>query len=226
MLNPRDIENVEINERNFVDISNIKNIEDPLYYDLEDPKDYKKFILNIKRLVRSSIEYKDLVAHVKENYFNNTSGINSIDTDVKCELHHIPFTLEDIIELVYCRNKDLNLPNDIISISRDILDLHFNSLIGLYNLNRTEHEMIHNNTLFIPLQCIYGNVVEFVNIFKNYMSEYQIDIFETYLKMSNELNDKIMNKEYFDIKYLNTNMNSNLEKLNDYLINKINNYNN
>lgn len=225
MLNPRDIENVEINERNLVDVSNITFMEDPLYYNLDDPKEYKKYIANIKRLVRSSMEYKDLVSHIKNNYFNNTSGINSYEVDVKCELHHLPFTMEDIIELVYCYNKDNNKSIDLIDMTRDILELHFNGLVGLYNLTRTEHAMIHNNTLFIPVQCLYGNIYEFVKIFEHYMTEYQKEIIDIYFQMSNELNGNIMNKEYFDIKYMNTNMNTNLEKLNNYLIEKINDYN-
>ena len=227
MLNPREIEKIEINTKNDLNLTNIPDIGDINYYDLDDPKDYRKYINNIKRLVRGSIEYKDLVKHVKDKYFNNYSGLSfENEVEVKCELHHVPFTLEDIIELVYLKNKEIGISTDLIDMSREVLELHFQGIVGLYNLNRTEHEMIHNNTIFIPLQCIYGNVVKFFEIFKDYMSDYQIEVFENYQKMSKEFNNKIMNNEYFDINYFKTNLNTvdKLKELNDFLNSKINNY--
>lgn len=226
MLNPRDIQSVEINERNVVDINNLGYINDPVYFDLEDPKEYRKYIQCIKRMVRSSIEYKDLVHEIKNRYFDNSSGISyNPDIQVRTELHHLPFTLEDIIELVYLKNKDLLLSTDPIDMTVEILILHFDGLIGLYNLDETEHEMIHNNAIFVPLDSIYGRVRDFYNIFKKYMSEYQIEVYENCEKLSTELkkDNRILNREYFDVKPLNVNMND--LKNTECIDNILNNYN-
>lgn len=227
MLNPREIQKFEIENKNKINVNNLAEIEDTLYYALDDPKEYRKYIINIKNIIRRSIEYKDLVNHVKLNYFNNASGIDGdcgLDVPIKTELHHVPLVLEDIVELVYVKNLNEGKSVDMIDIAIEVLNLHFDGLVGLYNLTETEHEMIHNNTLFIPLQCIYGNVKEFMNLFEEYTTDYQKEVFEYYEKLSEECKD-IMNKEYFDIEYYNINMISKdqIQEISKILLDKINN---
>lgn len=203
ILDVREIESVEINTNNLLKY-NTKIIDEPLYFDLDDEKEFRKYLKYIKNLIRSSIEYKDYVNYVKNFVFNNHSGFDPNIQDenkVRTELHHVPFTLEDIILVVYKKNLDMKRSLDPIDIAEEVMELHFNNIVGVYNLNQTQHELIHNNALFIPINIIFGNVNEFYEMYKKYLDDYQLELYDNYLKLSKEVMDKgeIYNKEYFDI---------------------------
>jgi hypothetical protein len=61
-----------------------------------------KFIQQIEKIVRSSLEYKEMVEFLKENadfsnckFYVNITGSKKI----KIEIHHTPFTLFDIVSI-------------------------------------------------------------------------------------------------------------------------------
>ena len=74
-------------------------------YDLFDEKDFRKFINDVKKSVRNSLEYRQYVQYLRQymnmnecSYFQN---VNNMETSkIKIEIHHSPYTLEDIVRTV------------------------------------------------------------------------------------------------------------------------------
>ena len=75
---------------------------------LVNEKERIKFIKHIEKIIRMSYEYKEYINYLKEEY-NMTfcSVYENINRDnipkVRIEIHHEPFTLYDIVNIVLCR---------------------------------------------------------------------------------------------------------------------------
>lgn len=163
-------------------------------YDLNVEKSYKKYILDIKRDVRTSFEYSHLIAFLKENldmnkcsFFKNVSGENS--RRIKIEIHHDPFTIEDIIRIVAKKRIDLGENTDVPMVAKEVAFLHYNLLVGLIPLSTTVHEMVGNGFLFVPTTKVFGRYREFVKLYDDYILPEQKDVLERieeYTKVYNE----------------------------------------
>jgi hypothetical protein len=60
-------------------------------------------------------------------------------------------------------------------------------MVGLIPLSVTVHELVHNGNLFIPLQNVYGNYLQFLEEYGEYVSDSIKSLLETKLRMSKEL---------------------------------------
>ena len=86
-------------------------------YDLFDEKEKKRYIEDVKKSVRSSYEYHAMVAYLKENMdMRRCSFLENVQNygngcKVRIELHHHPFTLEDIVQIVSLYKKIFGLCN-------------------------------------------------------------------------------------------------------------------
>lgn len=195
------------------------DIED---YDLLDPKEFKKYILNIKRLIRGSFEYRQMVKYLRENLNMNKcsfyANVNNIDTfKIKIHLHHEPFCLEDIVSIVYNKRCQYGESLEENMVAKEVMFLHYKLMIGLIPLAETVHELVHNSYLFIPLDRVYGKIDEFYNMYEEFMTPEQKDIYERCREYTKEYNKhvsdlRVLGKHYiyvdmtgaYDIPELNT----------------------
>jgi hypothetical protein len=70
----------------------------------DDEKQKTKFIKDIERIVRSSLEYRNYIKFLKtEALINYCSVLNKLPDDIvnsiSIEMHHYPFTLYDIASI-------------------------------------------------------------------------------------------------------------------------------
>lgn len=143
-------------------------------YDLNIPKEYEKFILDVKKECRSSFEYSHYMGFLKENldmnkcsFLENVTGQNS--RRIHIEIHHDPFTIEDIIRIVvrkrlcYC---ELMEPEQV---AKEVMYLHYKLMIGLIPLSKTVHQLVGNNYLFVPTTHIFGNYKAFVEAYNEFI---------------------------------------------------------
>ena len=159
------------------------------FQDYYDDALIKKFIKNTERLVRQSHEYNQYLAMIKENYNilnydNILSHINSDDAEI--EIHHYPFSLYDIVDILmnyHLFNKD-NFTS--FSIAQEVMNLHFAQKIGFVPLSKTNHELAHAGQLFISTKQIFGNWEEFATKFASGMSEEQRAKVEESKKMTEQ----------------------------------------
>ena len=151
---------------------------------LDSDRDKVKYIKRIEQLIRSSMEYRDYIAYLKEYvnmkkcaFFSNVE--NDQGSRVRIEIHHEPFTLYDIVKTVINKYIDECIPLNDLFIADEVLELHYRNKVGLIPLSKSLHQIVHNsNEIVIPLQLIYGNYQDFIDEYKDYIDEEMIEKLE------------------------------------------------
>jgi len=143
-------------------------------FDLNDEKEFSKYLFTIEKLVRNSTEYKTWMKYLRDyvdmnkcSYFSN---INNIDTTkVRIELHHEPLSLYDIVVTVYNKRVHFRESLEMEMVAKEVMYHHYVMDIGIIPLCETVHELVHNNYLFVPSTHVFGNFRKFVNDYKDFM---------------------------------------------------------
>lgn len=166
---------------------------------LLDTKATLDCIRKVERFVRSSQEYRQYIAYLrKEIDMTMCSFFNKITTKgarkVSIEVHHEPFTLFDITQIVVAKWVQQQKPINILLIAEEVAKIHYQGRVGLIPLSLTVHELVHEGKIFIPLQNVYGNYVDFVKEYSDYIPEETLAVLEAKLGFS-----KKMTKEDFSI---------------------------
>ena len=190
-----DIEVVQ-NQQSF-EKSNILNIEDIVYdiedYDLFNEKDFKKYINDIEKIVRQSREYKTFIQYLR-NFMNMNHSlfmpnVSNIDTTkIKIELHHTPFTLYDIVMTIFNKRKDNDEPLSCFLVAKEVCYIHYFLYVGLIPLSKTEHKLVHNQSLFVPIDKVLGRYDRFIEMYDKYIPEDAMARYNTYKEMTNNYN--------------------------------------
>lgn len=168
-------------------------------YDIYSDKDFKKYIQDVEREVRSSIEYKRAIRYLKDYMGMNESAFfddisSEHDNKISIELHHSPFTLFDIALIVFNKRLYYGETLELQATSKEVTKLHYYLVVGLVALTKTEHELVHSSFLFVPANKVLGNYGKFIDYYKNFMTPEQIDIIDrieeysmTYNQAQNEI---------------------------------------
>ena len=172
----------------------------------DDEKQKTKFIKDIERIVRSSLEYRNYIKFLKtEALMNYCSVLNKLPDDVinniSIEMHHYPFTLYDITNAVLDRHLQCGLNFSKLSIANEIMDLHYNNQIGLVPLTETAHELAHSNTIELSSKLIFGDYERFINIYELFLEPNKIQFVRILQEKSLLNNDYFIevNKDVFEI---------------------------
>lgn len=167
---------------------------------INSDKDKVKFIKRCEKVIRSSNEYRDYVAFLKENidmdkcaFWKNVSSENS--KRVKIEIHHEPFTLFDIVSVVVERFLDQGYPLNDLLIADEVMELHYANMVGLIPLSKTIHQIVHNSTkIRIPLNMVYGDYTSFLT-----SEKYEPYVDELFEKLEIKINEtKNLTEANFD----------------------------
>ena len=149
-----------------------------------DDKEYKRFIKNVERLVRGSIEYKEWVSFGKFTLgydYCLFSLENDQETD-DIEIHHHPFTLYDIVDLVAAKKIMNGEKFCTLNVAEEVLKLHYELKIGFVPLSGTLHKKYHNGFLAIPREFILG---DYQYLLKNFpLSDEQREKIQSKLSVS------------------------------------------
>jgi len=123
-----------------------------------DEKVYKKFVKSCKTIIRQSIEYKDWVKYIKFSLgYDYCSMTKESAHEVTLDLHHHPFSLENIVKLVIDRLLTERGKVTSFDVSKYVMQLHYDNNIGYVLLVKTLHEKFHNGFLDIPIELVHGN---------------------------------------------------------------------
>jgi hypothetical protein len=169
-------------------------------YDIYSDKDFKRFIFDVEREVRGSIEYKRLIKFLKDNMGLNESpfqeNITSRDGNrISMELHHTPFTLFDISLIVFNKRLYYNESLELEAVAKEVTKLHYYLVVGLVSLSKTEHELVHKSYLFVPCNKVMGNYGKFIDYYHKFMTPEQlelIDRIEQYSQTYNESQNEVI----------------------------------
>ena len=157
------------------------SIEPSVYLDdlglFEDKKEYIKWVIRMKKMIRDSFEYQELIYFLKRKRGMDHCGVHpnqTIHGGFRIELHHTPFCLEDIVHIVTNKRKQRGESMKMTDIANEIMELHYLGLIGLYPLCMICHYFCHSDegdALFIPLENVWGEPEKFYELYKPYATE-------------------------------------------------------
>lgn len=143
--------------------------------DILSEADYKRFIHDIESMIRSSEEYTMYKAHFYEDLKLNQCMIHSDITSemAPIEMHHGPiFNLFEIVELEIMRRFITDEPINSPEIFDSVMQLHWDEQIQVVALCVSCHKACHPKKkgvkpLFIDIRSAHGDVVGFINKYKD-----------------------------------------------------------
>lgn len=173
-------------KKDLVSTKTIKKFEDRSKIYLITPKDIK----GIERIIRGSLEYKNLIS-----YFKNTLNVNncsfyknwSLENGFNIEFHHHPFTLYDICETVINKYIEEQKFYEKLIVAKNVVQLHYDFKVGLVPLNPTAHGLVHDGKLSIHPDLILGGWETFVKEYRKFMND---DVLEKANAMRKLFKDK------------------------------------
>lgn len=194
-----------------------KDLIDVVVIDKFQPMDYSltignerektKIIKRIERHIRSSLEYRDYIAFLRENvgmdacaFFNNINKDTS--RSLRIEIHHTPFTLYDYVKIVVQKYMAEGIPLNDLYIAEEVMNLHYKNQVGLIPLSKTLHLIVHGENadkLIIPAYMIFGDYKQFIEEYQDYMDDYDFTKVEEMIKKTKELKEdsyEILEKKY------------------------------
>ena len=147
------------------------------WYNLDNKKDKDKYIKTVEKMVRSSMEYHQLIDYLKNkmgmnfcSFYHRVSRDLYPRTKISIEIHHEPFTLYDIVAIVLndtlASSPDGFSPN-MFDIASEVTELHYKGYVGLLPLSKTVHQGVHSGKVFIPLQFIDDGFNLFLKEYKD-----------------------------------------------------------
>jgi hypothetical protein len=120
----------------------------------------------IKYLFRQSFEYKNLIYFMKNTldlsycaFFPNYSYKNGFII----QLHHAPFTLDDITKTIINKYLVLNKKYNLHDICEELAIIHYTFQVGLIPLNPTVHKLVHADKIVIHPDLVFGNWEKWYN---------------------------------------------------------------
>jgi len=127
--------------------------------EFETEKEYKRFINAVKRMIRSSPEYKRWLCFLRDNLNLTVSPftLETLEETDSIEIHHHPITLEELVEIVVHNKLEKGKSFTSFDIAREVLELHYKMQVGVIPLTETEHSKYHEGNLLIPIEFVAGN---------------------------------------------------------------------
>lgn len=144
------------------------------FQDFYDDKLINKFIKSTEAIIRQSREYTNYLAMLKANYnILNFDNIQSHigESDASIEIHHYPFTLYDIVDIVMTHHVNKRENFTSFSLAKEIMELHSAHKIGFVPLTITNHQLAHDNGLFISFKQVFGDWEDFYKMYEDGISE-------------------------------------------------------
>lgn len=228
-----DPDGIQIQNSNLPDVIKVQQVVpfDTQIYNLEDDKEYENYIKDVEKEVRKSYEYRRFIKYLRENMDMNKcsflKGVSNEETfDIKIEIHHYPFSLRDICEIVIRKRSYYNEPLELQMTAKEIMMLHYKLIIGLIPLSETVHELAHSGRLFIPVDHVMGRYQIFVDIYKPFCDPQQLETLDRIEKYTEE-NSSILDTTILEQNNVLYNVSDNrfmlpeFNKINDNMLNQL-----
>lgn len=214
MRMPKNLPYNKIEENKEIKVTDIEiDLSEPHEYAYnfkpDETKDHKKYIKRLERLIRNSLEYRNYIRYIKEEYdltkcalFKNLDATKLRKT--KLNFHHYPFNLFEITDTVYksLSNFGMNIVDDMDVVER-VVELHYENKIGLVPLCVTGHELSHSGSIFIHLDLVFGNVNSFIESYYDFIDLSLIDSLNVLKDLSNSEASVDINKYIFEKNFRN-----------------------
>lgn len=162
------------------------------------------YIKMVEALIRKSKEYKDYIKFLKETLDWNKCAILSgvakgNGKKYSIEIHHEPFNLFDYVDTEITRLDMQGLYLNPFVIAENVMKFHYDGEVGLIPLAKTQHELVGDGQIFIPLQYIYHDYAKYFMENQDCISDNVKDKLAYKLKMSqkcDEYQSNVLNAEF------------------------------
>lgn len=161
---------LEYDDRKYLNLKNNFKVIQHNIYDFENDKKYSKYIQNIEKIIRTSIEYKLWILKNIDTQVCIITGLTKEDTK-EIEFHHHPYTLFRIVDGVLdrLRNKHQKEIEPLIQendeqfslnyiptfyVQWEVIELHLLDLIPYVPMLKSYHKMYHENPYEIEKEKI------------------------------------------------------------------------
>ena len=143
---------------------------------IHNNRERDKFIKTCEAYIRKSREYTRYVKFLKANMEMNRCAVlpkivQGNGKKYSIDIHHEPFELYKIVDLEIMRKEAEEEPLTISDIAREVVQMHYEGIIGLIPLSKTQHELVGSGKVFIPLQHIYQDYHVFFERYEEYIEE-------------------------------------------------------
>lgn len=169
-------------------------------------KQKDKLIKTIEKLVRGSMEYKDLIKYLR-TYINMDEceffpNFKAGKRRGMIEIHHSPYDLYSLTWIVMEKQEQEKGYIDELDVAEEVMYLHYQGMVGLIPLSVTAHELVHDGQLIVPLNCVRGKFVQFTKNYYPYIKKVSKDVDLIAMLQENiDLTRKLTTK---DLSILNT----------------------
>jgi hypothetical protein len=121
------------------------------------------------------------------------------DKHYSIELHHDPFTLFEICNIVLSKRQALGESINPFKVAEEVTELHYDGKVGLINLSVTCHELCENGKIFVPLQYMYQRYDLFCDEYEEYMDDVMKEKIRLKVEMSrkcSEIQSDVLDPEF------------------------------
>lgn len=141
----------------------------------DDEKELVRFIKKCESIIRGNDLYKNLITYIKTELSVKTCSIlSNIDTSSNnIEIHHNVLTLFDVVKIIIEYHIKNNIYFNSLSISLEVLKIHYRNILSLIPLSTTIHEYVHTHNISFPSKACLGDLLTFYNEYNQYMTEEQ-----------------------------------------------------
>lgn len=163
--------------------------------DFENEKFKVKFIKDIERIIRTSLEYRNYIKFLKTDAeLTMCTVMNRLPEDlmgrITLEMHHCPLTLFDLVDTVLNKYVVTNTTFTRISIANEVMDLHYAGWIGLVPLTKTMHQLVHSGTKVVHPADVFGDYSKFINVYSPFMEEDTLEKVKDFDKLDRSIVDR------------------------------------
>ena len=130
----------------------------------DDDKAKTKFIKNVEKTVRSSVEYKKWLTFLKSTLSVDLSCYHTGNLPNMCslEIHHHPYTLFQLVDICMYNMQDELYT--VFDLAKNVMKLHFMNMVGFVPLCISSHENYHSQILDIPIEVCEGGWMNLENM--------------------------------------------------------------
>lgn len=191
------IQSTSLSNKITVSMNEIEPCDIECYY-LEDEKEYEHFVRDVESQVRRSFEYRGMISYLREYMgMDKCAFLKNVSNDetynIKIEIHHYPFSLRDVVEIVIRKREYYKESLTVQMVAKEVMSLHYKLMIGLIPLSQTVHELAHSSRLFIPSDKVVGRYNLFIQYYKPFCKPEQLEVLERIEKYSEEQRNSVLN---------------------------------
>ena len=149
------------------------------------------FVKGVEKAIRTSDDYTDYVAHLKEMGLTRCQVLGNVDSNmsekghkVSVEMHHGPIlTLFDYVSVVigHMLKHDMKITSP--RVANLVMDEHWAGNVQTVMLSSSVHQAVDSGKLFISLKQAHGNLNGFIQKYADGFTQNQKEKINKYIEL-------------------------------------------